>query len=124
MSKEKSKPTDAEVDILSVLWELGAGTVRQVHERLGERTGYTSTLKLMQIMYEKRLLTRTARGRLHIYKPAQTETSIQRRLVDHLVNRAFGGSASKLIVAALGSRKARPAELTEIRRLLQEMEGD
>jgi predicted transcriptional regulator len=124
LSREVSKPTDAEVGILQVLWKLGSGTVRQVHEQLGTPTGYTSTLKLMQIMHDKGLLTRTPKGKLHIYRPAQAEAKTQRHLAGDLIDRAFGGSARKLIVAALDSKRATPAELAEIRKLLKQIEGD
>ena len=122
MPKEITKPTDAEVSILQVLWNIHSGTVREVHELLDGPTGYTSTLKLMQIMFEKGLLTRTPRGRLHVYRPAQAEARTQRRLAGDLINRAFGGSAQKLIVAALDSQRASPRELAEIRKLLAEVE--
>jgi BlaI family penicillinase repressor len=110
------------VGILQVLWQLSSGTVRQVHEKLGGDTGYTSTLKLMQIMFEKGLLTRVAQGRLHVYRPAQAQARTQRRLAGDLIERAFGGSAGKLIVAALDSHRATPQELAEIRRLIEEAE--
>ena len=122
MAGENLKPTDAEVGILQALWELGTGTVRQVHELLDGPTGYTSTLKLMQIMFDKGLLTRSPRGRLHVYRAAQPESRTQRRLARDLIERAFGGSARKLIVAALDSHRASPADLAEIRRLLDEAE--
>jgi predicted transcriptional regulator len=124
LPSEFQKPTDAEVGILQVLWKLGSGTVRQVHEKLNGDTGYTSTLKLMQIMHEKGLLSRSPKGRLHVYKPAQPEAKTQRHLAGDLIDRAFGGSARKLIVAALDSRRSTPAELAEIRRLLKQAKGD
>ena len=124
MPDKPFKPTDAEVDILQVLWQLESGTVRQVHDQLAGQTGYTSTLKLMQIMLDKGLLTRVRQGRLHVYRPAQGEARTQRRLAGDLIDRAFGGSARKLIVAALDSRRASPQDLAEIRRLLTKTEGD
>jgi predicted transcriptional regulator len=119
--KPTPKPTEAEIDILQVLWRRGPSTVREVHAALGARTGYTTVLKLMQIMSEKGLLLRDERGRTHVYRPAQAETQMQRRLAGELMNKAFGGSARKLVAAALSSRRATPAELDEIRKLIDEM---
>ncbi len=121
---EKPKPTEAELQILGVLWRLGPSTVRQVHDDLGGRTGYTSVLKLMQIMAEKGLVARETAGRSHVYHPTQPEAQTQRRLAADLMHRAFGGSARKLIAAALSSKRASPAELDEIRRLLDDMKGE
>ena len=117
------RPTEAELAILQVLWSRGSATVRDVHVDLGGRTGYTSVLKLMQIMTDKGLLLRDERGRTHIYRPAQPESATQRRLAVDLINRAFGGSARKLIAAALSSRRATPQDLAEIRKLLDEIKG-
>jgi len=98
--------------------------VREVHAELGGRTGYTTVLKLMQIMTDKGLLLRDERERTHIYRPAQPEKQTQRRLAADLMTRAFGGSARKLIAAALSSRRATQQEIDEIRRLLDDMKGD
>jgi predicted transcriptional regulator len=114
------KPTEGELEILQALWQTGPATVRDVHSRLGGRTGYTTILKLMQIMTDKGLLMRSPQGRGHVYRPAQPEAKTQRHLAGDLIDRAFGGSARKLIVAALNSRRASPEELSEIRRLLNE----
>ena len=126
--KSQAKPTEAELEILQTLWRRGKpSTVREVHGELGElggRTGYTSVLKLMQIMTDKGLLLRDARERTHVYRPAQPESQTQRKLAADLINKAFGGSARKLIVAALSSKRASAAELEEIRRLLDGMKGD
>lgn len=116
-------PTDAETEILQALWRRGSGTVRDIHGDLGARTGYTTILKLMQIMTDKGLLLRDDRERSHVYRPAHPQTQTQRRLASDLMNKAFGGSARKLIQAALSSKRATPAELDEIRRLLDEMKG-
>jgi predicted transcriptional regulator len=118
--KAPPRPTDAELAILDALWRLGPSTVRAVHAELGQRTGYTTVLKLMQIMHEKGLLGRDARGRTHIYRVTRSESQTQRRLAADLIARAFGGSARKLVVAALSSRKASRAELEEIRQLLDQ----
>jgi BlaI family transcriptional regulator, penicillinase repressor len=124
MSQKSPKPTEAELAILQSLWRRGAATVREIHEDLGARTGYTTALKLMQIMTDKGLLVRDERGRTHVYRAAQAEAATQRRLAGDLMSRAFGGSARKLVAAALSSRRATPAELDEIRRLIDEMKGD
>jgi len=119
------KPTSGELMILQVLWERGPSTVRQVHEVLEPRTGggYTTTLKLMQIMVEKALVERDVRERAHVYRAALRQEETQGQLVDELVERAFGGSAAALVMRALSSRKASKIELAEIRRMLDEYEG-
>jgi predicted transcriptional regulator len=124
MARAISRPTEAELQILQALWRRGSGTVRDVHGDLGSRTGYTSVLKLMQIMTDKGLLLRDESGRTHIYRAAHPETQTQRRLAADLLHRGFGGSARKLIVAALSSKRATNEELEEIRRLLDDMKGD
>jgi predicted transcriptional regulator len=118
------KPTDAELAILGVLWRRGPSTVRAVHEELSRdrAMGYTTVLKFMQIMTDKGLVTREGSGRAHVYQATQTEEHAQRRMVDDLLDRAFGGSAQKLVMQALTTRKASPEELAEIRRLLDELE--
>jgi predicted transcriptional regulator len=116
------RPTDAELSILRVLWHEGPRTVRQVHEALGEHTGYTTILKLMQIMTEKGLVTRNETERTHVYQARLPQEQTQRQLLDHLLHRAFGGSAKKLVLQALSSRKTSARELAEIRELLEQME--
>ena len=120
------KPTDSELAILRVLWRLGPTTVRRVHEELNraQETGYTTVLKMLQIMTEKGLVKRDESERSHVYQPAFSEQSVQRQLVGHLLERAFGGSAQKLVLQALASKKASPKELAEIRKLLDKMESD
>ena len=123
--KGLSEPTKSELEILQVLWQHGPNTVRFVNDRLNEHkreVQYASTLKLMQIMAEKGLVTRDEQNRAHIYsaKPAEAET--QRNLVDDLAERAFGGSAYRLALHALGSKKSTPEEIAEIRRLLDALE--
>jgi predicted transcriptional regulator len=120
------KPTDAELAILRVLWERGPSTVRQVMDALcrTQPTGYTTVLKQMQIMTEKGLLRREESGRLHIYEAARSQEVTQQQLVSHLLDRAFGGSTEKLVLQALATKKATPAELAEIRRLLTRMEKE
>ena len=117
------RPTEAELEILGVLWGRGPSTVREVHEKLGARTGYTTILKLMQIMNEKGLVVREAVGRGHVYRPASDEAHTQRRIVGDLMTKAFGGSARKLVMAALSAKKASASEIEEIKRLLEEYKG-
>ena len=118
------KPTDAELAILRVLWDRGASTVRQVAETMDRPVGYTTVLKLLQIMTEKGLVVRDESERTHVYEAAYTEDQTQRVLVNDLVERAFDGSAAKLVLQALASKKATPEELDEIRRLLNKPRGD
>jgi len=117
------RPTEAELAILRVLWELGPATVRQVNERLsaGPRdVGYTTTLKLMQIMADKGLVTRDESDRTHIYSARASQDQTQRQLVSDLMDKAFGGSAAALVLQALSAHPASPAELEEIQRLIAE----
>ena len=118
------RPTNSELEILNVLWRRGPSSVREVHEELEKKrkTGYTTVLKLMQIMAEKGLVTRDEQNRAHIYSARPAEADTQRNLVDDLVERVFGGSAHKLALHALGSKKASPEELAELRKLLDELE--
>lgn len=115
------RPTDAELSILRVLWERGPSTVRQVHDVLNRErpTAYTTALKLLQIMIEKGLVRRDETDRTHIYQARLSEEQTQRQLVRDLLDRAFGGSASKLVMQALAARRATPEELGEIRKLIE-----
>lgn len=125
MAKRKlPKPTDAELAILRVLWERGASTVREVTDAIQEErgTGYTTALKLMQIMTEKGLVQRDDTNRSHVYEAVVPAEETQRQLVGDLLDRAFGGSAQQLVLQALSGRKASRADLAEIRKLLDEME--
>lgn len=119
------RPTDAELAILRVLWQRGPSTVRQVQETLSRDrpTGYTTVLKMMQIMTDKGLVRRDESQRAHIYHPVFAEEETQQRLVGDLIERAFGGSTTNLVMQALSAKKASPEELAEIRRLLAESEG-
>jgi BlaI family penicillinase repressor len=114
------RPTDAELAILRILWDRGASTVRQVHEVLlrTRPAAYTTALKLLQIMTEKGLVRRDETDRTHIYHARLSEEQTQRQLVRDLVDRAFGGSASKLVLQALATRRATAEELGEIRKLI------
>lgn len=125
MSKQElPKPTEAELAILRVLWERGPCTVRQVTETLQEErgTGYTTALKLMQIMTDKGLVQRNDSQRTHVYEAVAPAEQTQRQLVSDLLERAFGGSAQKLVLQALAGRKASKEDLAEIRKLLDDME--
>jgi BlaI family transcriptional regulator, penicillinase repressor len=123
MSAPRRKPTDAELAILRVLWARGPSTVRQVAEELGRDTGYTTALKLLQIMTEKRLVRRDESARTHIYEAAYTQDQTERQLVSDLVERVFDGSAAKLVLQALATTKATPEELDEIRKLIATKTG-
>jgi predicted transcriptional regulator len=116
------RPTDAELAILRVLWLRGPATVRQVHDALAgaRETGYTTTLKLMQIMVEKGLVTRDESARTHVYAARLPADQTQRQLVSDLVDRAFGGSAAALVMQALSVQPTSADELAEIQRLIDE----
>jgi predicted transcriptional regulator len=119
------RPTDAELEILKVLWRRGPSTVREVFETIGEtkHTGYTTVLKFMQIMSEKGLVRRDESERAHRYEAALAEEETQRQLIGDLLQRAFDGSARKLVLQALSTERASADELAEIRRMLDELEG-
>jgi predicted transcriptional regulator len=121
---ETKLPTDAELGILRVLWERGPSTVREVHEALKDGSGYTTILKLMQIMTEKGLVVRDESQRAHVYSAQATQQRTQRQLVTDLVDRAFGGSPAQLAMQALSSKKTSPEELAELRRLLDTLEQE
>ena len=121
------RPTDAELAILSVLWQRGPSTVRDVHHALStsQASGYTTVLKLLQIMTEKGLVVRDETQRAHVYASTQSERRTQRQLLGDLVDRAFGGSSAKLVLHALSERAASTEELRDIRSLLDQLEkGD
>jgi BlaI family penicillinase repressor len=123
--RKPPKPTDAELGILRVLWSRGPSTVRQVHDALNEvrPTGYTTALKLLQIMADKGLVARDETDRTHVYSANVGESDTQRQLLDDLMTRAFRGSAMTLVMQALSGAKATPDELARIRKLLDEHEG-
>ncbi len=121
MQPTRPRPTDGELAILRVLWAHGPSTVRAVQQMLGPDTGYTTVLKFMQIMTEKGLLRRDDSQRTHVYEAALPEETIQKQLVSDLLERAFQGSAAKLVMQALSTNRASAEELAEIRRLLDQM---
>jgi predicted transcriptional regulator len=124
MAEMLPRPTDAELEILTVLWSRGPATVRQVHDCVCARkpTQYTTVLKMLQIMAEKGLVRRDEKQRAHIYQAARPREWTQRQLAGDLLQRAFDGSARSLLVGALSAQKASKAELSELHRLLEEYE--
>src|ERR1044071_1714867 len=116
----RALPTAAELDILAVLWRLGMATVREVHSELGKGSGYTTTLKQMQLMAEKGLLVRSERFRSHLYEPAAPREQTQKQIAADLLKRAFGGSAKNLVLGALSAQPASGEELADIRKMLEE----
>src|ERR1044071_7140650 len=121
--KARRKPTDAELAILRVLWTRGPSTVREVAEVLGRQGAYTTVLKLLQIMTEKRLVRRDDTTRSHVYEAAYSEDQTQKQLVSDLMQRAFDGSAAKLVLQALAAGETSPEEIAEIRKLLDAYRG-
>jgi BlaI family penicillinase repressor len=124
MADKLPRPTDAELEILTVLWSRGAITVREVHEAICVRkpTQYTTVLKTLQIMAEKGLVCRDEKQRAHIYRAAQPREWTQRQLAGDLLQRAFDGSARSLLLGALSARRASKEELSELHRLIEEYE--
>ena len=126
MPVKPPRPTEGELAILRVLWEGGPATVREILHTLNatKPTGYTTALKLLQIMTEKGLVERDESVRPQIYRPSFPQEQTQRQLVRDLLNRAFGGSVKTLVLQALATRKSSPEELAAIEKLLDRMEGD
>src|SRR3989442_6601423 len=124
MRKQPPRPTDAELEILTVLWSLGPSSVRAVHEAINRRrpAQYSTVLKFLQIMAEKGLVRRDEKDRAHIYQAARPREWTQRQLAGDLLQCAFNGSAKSLMMGALSARKASKAELAELRRLLEKYE--
>ncbi|SEV90100.1 Predicted transcriptional regulator [Chitinophaga sp. YR573] len=122
---KQTKPTESELEILGILWDKGASTVREVHEIL-EKTkdaGYTTTLKLMQIMHEKNLLTRDTTSKTHIYEAAISQESTQQQLLNKMIDTVFNGSASQLVLQALGNHRSSKEELEKIKQYLNDIEN-
>ena len=124
--KPSPHPTAGELQILAVLWQRGPSTVREVHEALGSEraTGLSTTLKMMQVMTEKELLIKDDSQRPQVYRPAMTQEEAQTRMVDDLIQRAFSGAAEQLVLRAISSHHVSREDLAEIRKLLNQMEGD
>lgn len=122
--KQKIKVTSSELEILHILWAQGAGTVREVHEVLGKNkeAGYTTTLKLMQIMHEKGLLSRDASSRTHIYEPAVGRRQVQGQMLDRFIETTFNGSAMQLVMQALGNSHTSADERAQIKAYLEEID--
>lgn len=121
------RPTESELEILEIIWRTGSATVRQVNEELdkkGRNVGYTTTLKMMQIMTEKGLLTRAMDGRTHIYSALIQAGAARNAMINRMIDSAFGGSATKLVLQALGNNRATPEELNEIRDLIDKLEKE
>ena len=125
MARKKAiGPTDKEMDILAVLWNNGPSTVRKVNEEINkkQKTGYTTTLKLMQIMIEKKLVVRDDSKFQHIYKPAVSQEKIQNQVVGNILEKVFSGSAEKLVMRALSAKKVSAEELNKIKKMIDKME--
>jgi len=119
------KPTDGELEILTVLWDKGSATVRTVHEELckTKEAGYTTTLKLMQIMFEKNLVTRDSSSKTHIYEAAVSREKTQKQFVSKMIDSLFAGSSAELVMQALGGNKATNADLDKIQELIDELKA-
>lgn len=119
------KPTEKELEILQILWEKGPIAVKDVQTSLGgdEQNGYTTILKLLQIMHEKGLVTRQKSGKLHLYKAIASQEHTRQFMIEKMIHTVFQGSAAQLVMSALGNKKSSKAELTEIRRYLEKLEG-
>jgi predicted transcriptional regulator len=124
MSINQHTPTNSEMEVLTVLWDKGNSTAREVHNELvkSKSTGYTTTLKIIQNMFEKNMLTREPKGQTHIYSPAVKQGEIQQQMLGGFVNRVFSGSSTNLILQALGNEKPKKEELDEIRAMLDQLE--
>jgi len=123
MTIKKLKPTESELEILTILWDRENATVRDVHEELSKNkdSGYTTTLKLLQIMFEKGLVTRDDSNKTHIYQPAVTRQKTQKQFLDKMINSLFAGSSTQLVLQALGNQKATKDELEEIQKYLDNL---
>lgn len=119
------KPTEKELEILQIMWKKGAVAVKDVHESMGgeQQNGYTTILKLMQIMHEKGLVTRQKSGKLHLYEAVATQEHTRQFIIDKMIHTVFQGSAMQLVMSALGNKKSSREELSEIKRYLEKLEG-
>ena len=125
MKHEFVKPTEKELEILQILWESGPVAVKDVHEAMGgdEQNGYTTILKLMQIMHEKGLVARQKSGKLHLYEALASRDDTRQFMLDKMIRSVFQGSAMQLVMSALGNKKSSKEELLEIKRYLEKLEG-
>ncbi len=125
MNKLIHKPTDGELEILQILWKLGPSSVKAVNELLNEHkdVGYTTTLKMLQIMYEKGLCVREAEGKLHIYKPAIKEQQVKKNYLKDMIDHVFDGSPMEMVMQTLGNYKASPDEINDLKKLLKDLES-
>ena len=122
---KKIKPTESELEILQILWERKSATVREVHEELSKNktAGYTTTLKLMQIMFEKGIVSRDDSAKTHIYRAAISRKITQKQFLDKMINGLFAGSSTQLVLQALGNQKASKSELDEIQKYLDDLKN-
>jgi predicted transcriptional regulator len=125
MENKPNKPTEKELEILQVMWEKPSISVKEVHEALGgeEANGYTTILKLMQIMHEKGLVTRQKSGKLHLYETMHSQENMQQQVLNKMIKTVFQGSAAQLVMSALGNNKSSKEELQEIKKYLEQLEG-
>jgi len=125
MKQETSKATEKELEILQIIWKKGAVSVKDVHEAMGgnDENGYTTILKLMQIMHEKGLVTRQKSGKLHLYEAVPTLEKTRQQILDKMIQTVFQGSATQLVMSALGNKKSSKEELQEIKKYLEKLEG-
>ena len=119
------KPTEKELEILQILWHKGPVSVKEVHEVMGgeKQNGYTTILKLMQIMHEKGLVSRQKSGKLHLYEALASREHTRQFMVDKMINSVFQGSAMQLVMSALGNQKSSKEDILEIKRYLEKLEG-
>jgi BlaI family penicillinase repressor len=125
MKLQQPKPTEKELEILQILWQKGPVAVKDVHETMGgeKENGYTTILKLLQIMFEKGLVTRQKSGKLHLYQASASQEITQQQMIDKIISTVFQGSASQLVMSALGTNRSSKEELQEIKKYLEKLEG-
>jgi predicted transcriptional regulator len=125
MNSKPVKATEKELEILQILWEKGSVSVKEIHETMGgeDTNGYTTILKFMQIMHEKGLVTRQKAGKLHLYEAVPSLENTRQQILDKMINTIFQGSASQLVMSALGNKKSSKEELSEIKKYLEKLEG-
>lgn len=121
-----SQPTDVELQILRILWELGPSPVRPIHERMSAEKGtnYSTTVKMLAVMLDKGLVKRNEEATPHVYRAAMSQARAQKRMLDDLIAKVYDGSAGSLVLQALSSKRATPDEIAEIERLIEQMKGD